>query len=385
MNTGKMLALRPDGLVRGQTDFDTYAQWLVWRLWIDMAKLDVILPQEDQNSTWIECLPEAEIQLHNFLSELYRDMYQHPKKYYIPEENYEGFVSASNIEQETVRHAILQVKKAVVTCILDFLYEVGRNSEINETGLWMAGETYRKLLQEKQKKCKSNSFLTLLEEMGFIIADEERIHISHNEYPLMLTSLSLFSKECARNKEYGFYFFCKCDFQVFAQKTKPSFEDAMKLVPEAYQSNVITLDEFLIQQKFKREVLISEAWSGYRIRYRRNSQMVVWCRVRNTFYPDLLLQLRWKMDQYITSQLLQRLEDREPGFAVKTLEGIHSCEGCRELCSARSELVWNGRTWIVCSENGWTSSHSLSVDSFTQMKLLITTFNEVFKKDKKSL
>lgn len=379
MNTDKTT----DVMDRSKMDFDTFSQWLVWRILIDMADFESVLPQEGQDRPWMNCLPEAEAQLYSFMTDLYRDMYEHPEKYHIPEERYENFVRVDTRKQEAVRQALLQVKKIVVTCILDFLYEMGRNAEMNEAGLMMETQMYRKLLDEKNKKYKPKSFLAVLEGIGFNIAEGETVQIRHVRYPLMLIALSVFSKECAKNKEYGFYFFCKCDFKIFDHKALPSFWDAMKLVPGAYQSEVIAIDEFLIQQRYKREVMISEAWSGYRIRYKKN-QTVCWCRIRNTFHPDLHFQVRWGLDQLTTSRLLLKLDQSKPGLSKQTIDGIYPCERCREHCTARSEVVWKGKMRRMCSENGW-SPRSLNADDFTHMKLVVTTLSELFSKGKRSL
>jgi len=194
----------------------------------------------------------------------------------------------------------------------------------------------------------------------------------------MPAELAVFSQACARVKDYGFYFFRRCDLAVLDGKITPDIDAAVHMVPQPFQSDVAETDRCLMHMRFRREVFVAKIGSGYGLRYsRKSNQVVYWVHILESWHPDLHHHLYWKFKTDLTPRLFNRLEETAPGLGKQVFEGLKACIKCySEFCMDRTPIEWNGREKIVCKNTGWNKigyEHS----EYERLWIVLGTLNEL--------
>jgi hypothetical protein len=170
----------------------------------------------------------------------------------------------------------------------------------------------------------------------------------------MLPALRAFTKTCAGIKDNGAYFFRRCDLGVFNGKRQPTLEDALRLAPPELHDDLRMNDALLIERNYKREILVGDANAGYRFRYNKKKDRVVyWVRLMSWFSPPFHHNLRWDYKSDLTGRLFARLDEVRPGLADRIFEGIKRCEDDYENCMARVVIERCGQSVDCCSEAAW--------------------------------
>jgi hypothetical protein len=329
--------------------FQTVAQWHAWRLGLDLADYaDVPLPGsfDTSGSVWNRFY-------HNLLS----DLYTHSQAYGIPQAQFETYVPGDKVQENRVRESRLKVRKAIEEGYLDFLYQLGQAGDVDKQMLRVARPFFDQLVAEKTKKTKIKLFPQGLSRSGVVFHMSDDVIVTSPQYQGLFAGLSAFAKECVTIPEYGFYFFRRCDFHIFTGKDSPIFGDALRIAPESVQKDLSATDILLLEYKFKREIFVSDAGSGYRLRYsKKNRGIVYWCRVMNSFHSELDHNLRWEFDSEVTPMLFQELDAIKPDLSERVFGGIRKCLHCYEPCKARVIIKRNGQEFECCRDAGWEIS-----------------------------
>ncbi len=369
--------------------FQSISQWYAWRLGLDLTESSEPLIMGQLQSKAEEAT-FGPLPLRQFFMDFLADLYTHPQAYALPGEPYEAFTEnrirskVDNEKQDRIRAIRLKTRKAFEDGLFDFLYQVGQVSELDGQVLKVSRLAFDQLMNEKVKKTKNKAFLQGFERMGFSFGiGNEDVDIHQEKHPGMLAALSMFAKTCSTIKEYGFYFFRRCDFGIFAQKRLPEFEDAMRLVSDPQKDEVYKTDAFLREHNFKREIFVADASAGYRLRYNKKSDRVVyWCRFMSWFSPDLHHNLRWDFDSDQTPGLFSWLGETNPILAERIFDGIKKCEHCYANCMARVTIVQDGRQQECCSEAGWDTIGE-SPSDFEHLRLVIGMLDDLASQKKK--
>lgn len=355
--------------------FQHLSQWHVWRLGLDLAEMPDGDPHKDPQTDTLA--------LHAFFQDLLTDLYDNPQAYGLPVDPYEEYVESRmrlSIDKEKaddIRASRLKVRVAIETGILDFLYQIGQAGQPVDQGLWLERTFFDALVAEKIKKTRNKAFPQKFERPGFVFSVGDGVTVFNERYPGMLTALSAFAKECASIRKHGFYFFRRCDFGVFAQKRLPALEDAMRLVPMALRSEIQETDNLLLQHNFKREIFVADAGGGYRLRYsKKGNKIVYWCRLMSWYSPGIHHNLRWDFDSDLTPRLFARLDEARPGLADRIFKGIKPCEHDYENCMALVIIERSGVSRECCSEAAWDTIGESPAD-FEDLRLVCCVLDEL--------
>lgn len=324
-----------------QTSFDTFSNWMLTRMGADMAACQEVPPPD----------------LHRFFASLYEDMLVNPAAYSIPREPFVTFFARVNLtpeetgQHEDLKAARMRVRK-VVFAYLEFIYNLGRLSGWTPDGLQISRSTFENLTRDLLKKTRNTG---ALDRLGFHFSPEDPVTISNHLFPAMPAALAAFSQACAGIKDFDVYLFRRCDLAVLNGKTGPDFNDGLRLVSPPFQASVRETDQRLLQMRFKREIFVDVHDMDYRIRYsKKGDQIVYWCRIQETFHPDLHHYLRWKLESEITPRLFTALNQAVPGLADEVFAGLKPCAHCYAgKCMDRKIVSWNGVTKEACQGSGW--------------------------------
>jgi hypothetical protein len=358
----------------GQQTFDTFGRWLLTRLRADLA------PGQKTPAS----------PLYAFFTGLYEDMLANPGEYFIPEEPFVTFFARVTLTpEETAQHEALKatrmrVRKAVFA-YLEFLYKLGKTGSVIDAPdggkLLVSRAELEKLAAEGVKKAKSRHFLAALERTGLSFSPGDPVAVTNRLYPGMPAALVTFSQACAPVKDFDFYLFRRCDLSVVDGKRAPDFADALRFVPQPFQSQVAETDERLQQMKFKREIFMDEGDANYRVRYNKKGDLVVyWCRIQETFQPDLHHYLRWKLDSDLTPRLFTRLDETAPGLADLVFTGVKQCAHCYAgNCMDRTHIERGGVVKEVCKGSGWNRIGYSHTD-YERLWTVLAALNELVAK-----
>lgn len=360
---------------RQQTTFQSHSQWYIWRLGLDLAPLSELSPQDPA--------PKARLALHRFFSGLLEDLYTHPQAYALPETPYEAYLEPrqrleiDKVKSERIRQARLKARVAIDTGILDFLYQLGQAGTLEGAALHLDRPAFDALAAEKVKKTHNKNFLAGLEHAGLHFTGEDVTVITCPGNPEMVTGLSCLAKACANVPEIGFYFFRRCDFGACSGKRLPALEDALRLASGQHREAILQIDALLAQRKFKRQILVADAGGGYRLRYnKKNDQVVYWCRLMSWSAGDFNHNLRWKFESDLTPRLFARLDEIRPGLAQRVFSGIKRCEHDYENCIARVVIEHRGVTAECCSEDAWNDIGESAAD-FENLQWVLSTLDDL--------
>jgi hypothetical protein len=325
-----------------QTSYDTFSQWILTRLGMDISPNYIVSP------------------LNRFFVYLYEDMRTEPGVYGIPPEAFAVFFAtkAMSAEETTLHEALkaarMRVRKAVFA-YLEFLFDLGKGGSPCEVGLQLARAEFAGLLAKYAKKIKPQVFLAALGRSGLIFSSGDPVVVTNSLFPEMPGALLSFSQACAKVKDFDFALFRRCDLAVLNGKKAPDIADALQMVPQPFRTEVAETDARLRQMGYKREIFIDGGDMTYRLRYNRKSDAVVyWVRILETFHPDLGHFLRWKLESDITPRLFAHLDETKPELAERVFAGLQACRHCYgENCLARAVIERNGVVKEVCKEDGW--------------------------------
>jgi hypothetical protein len=350
-----------------QASFDTFGRWMLTRLRADLAVSQEILSPP----------------LHRFFSGLYADMLANPGEYAIPNEPFVTFYSPDKpTPEETAQHEALKAARMrvrkVVFSYLEFLFELGQAGEPVGADLQLPQESFDRLAASSAKKAKNRHFLTALGRSDLSFTPGDPLVVSNPTYPGMPAALAHFSQACARVKDLDFYLFRRCDQEVFNGKARPDFADALRLAPQPFRDEVAETDERLRQMKFKREIFVDGGDMTYRLRYnKKGGQVVYWCRIQETFHPDLGHYLRWKLHTDLTPRLFARLDETHPGLADVVFNGLKRCAHCYgDNCMDRCRVERNGTVIEACKGEGWNQIGFNRAD-YESLWAVLAAFNEL--------
>lgn len=338
-----------------QSNFASTGQWLVWRLGLDMAVPGVTTIGTVPDSASSE---RAERDLYGFIRDLYADVYASPDAYGVPNfPFYPALIKETVGDTEVFRKAVLSVRRILCDGIIDFLLQLGLMGHVDGREMTVERAEYERLLEAKQKKCKSLVFLRALDErLGLHPECTEQVTFKNIKYPAMFQGLSLLGKACASDKKYGEYIFRRCDFRGIAPGYAPELGDALQIIPGPGRADIQAADALLASRGFKREIMVAEVSDGYRIRYsRRADRIVYWLRLRQMCRPTVYHHVRWELGQS-TENLMPIMEAKLPGSARAIIDGLCLCAHCRQTCGSRRTVRWNNLTIQACSEVGWIGS-----------------------------
>jgi hypothetical protein len=341
------------------TFFQSASQWHAWRLGLDLSEYKEITPPgiSPEQAGELQARHRA---LHRYFKDLLTDLFENPQAYGLPDQPFEPFIESrlrlqeDKVRKERVMATRLKARKALETGILDFLYQVGQAAEPGDEILTLDRTFYEKLLGEKVKKSGIKPFGKGYERLGLHFSDGDPVAVSNTQYPGMLPALAAFAKACAGIKDFGYFFFRRCDLGVLGGKRQPTLEDALRLAPPVLRDEMRKTDTLLAERKYKREILVGDANAGYRLRYnQKNDRVVYWCRFMSWFSPPFHHNLRWEFKSDVTPRLFNRLDEVRPGLADRVFEGNKKCEYDYENCMARVVLERHGISQDFCTEAGW--------------------------------
>ena len=327
-----------------QQAFDTFGQWLLSRLRADLAP----------------CREATPPPIFRYFTALYDDMLANPSAYFIPDEPFVVFFARvlltpeEDAQHEALKAARMRVRK-VVFASLEFLFNLGQTGAPAGDHLALPRAEFEKLAAAAAKKAKASQFLSALERCGLSFSAGDPLVVSNLLYPGMPAALAAFSQACAQVKDFDFYLFRRCDLAVFSGKKAPDFADALRLVPPPFQGEVAETDERLRQLRFKREIFIDGGDMTYRLRYSlKGDSAVYWCRIQETFHPDLGHYLRWKLDSDLTPRLFACLDQTHPGLADRVFSGLKPCAHCYGgNCMDHTLVERGGAVKEACKGSGW--------------------------------
>jgi hypothetical protein len=362
-------------------NFETFGQWLIWQLGLDLADFGGDIPHQGsglREELFSACLKDW----HRFYQDLLTEMYFHPDQFAIP---FEPFLTYSVGDEQKepdktlearIRTSRLAVRKVIGNGLLDFFYQLGQVVEFLGEKQCVALPVLLKLVETKKKK--TTSVLSSIEGLGWRFDfSSDPVQIVNTVYPLAPAGLSMFSKACTARNEYGYYFFRRCDFGVLGSLIKPDFSSALKLIREPVRNFVLKNDELLKELRFRREVLPAEEGGGYRVRYDLNNDLFVyWVRVRTNFNPEFVHSLRWKNVAGLTEKLFGKLDALQPGLADVVYRGMKKCTRCYARCKASAMIEWKDRIVEICLEHGWDPIGS-GAQEFEQLKIVLSALAEI--------
>ncbi len=324
-----------------QASFDSFSAWMLTRMRADMAPCPA------------SPLPD----IHRFFSSLYTDMLANPSAYSIPHEPFPPFFArvdltlAEKEQHEALKAARMRVRK-VVFAYLEFLYNLGKLARWTPEGLQIPRPAFENLRHDLVKKTRDREALT---RVGVHFSPDDPVVVTNSSFPEMAQALAAFSQACAQVKDFDLFLFRRCDLAVLNGKTAPDFSDALRLVSPPFQDSVSDTDQRLQQMHYKREIFVDVHNMDYRIRYsKKGDQVVYWCRIQETFHPDLHHYLRWKLESDMTPRLFAALNEVVPGLAEHVFAGLKPCAHCYPgNCMDRKTVSWNGVTKEACQGSGW--------------------------------
>jgi hypothetical protein len=335
--------------------FENTCQWHAWRLGLDLAPYVEANPRRDLDVT-----PGGWLALHQFFKDLYQDLYEHPETYGLPIQPFEPFTeNRLRMQEDTekkkrVMATSLKARKAIESGILDFLYQLGQTGVASGDQLLLDPAFYDQLIAEKAKKGGIKSFGNGFERVGLSFTSGQQMNVSNSQYPGMLAALGAFAKTCAGIKDNGLYFFRRCDLGVLEGKRQPTLDDALRLARPELHEDIRNNDTLLLERKYKREIMVGDANAGYRFRYNKKKDRVVyWVRLMSWSSPPFHHNLRWDFKSDLTGRMFARLDEVRPGLADRIFEGIKRCEYDYENCMARVVLERSGQSVDCCSEVAW--------------------------------
>jgi hypothetical protein len=321
--------------------FATYAQRLLTHLLADMAQ-----PVQS---------PPARL-----LADLYADMQVCPAAYGLPEEPFVPFVARVELtEAESARHealkaARLKARHAVVAYI-QFLFDLAQLAEPAGSDLRLPRAEFERLAAGAARKAKCKGFLAALARCGLAFAPGDPAVVTYRGDPQLLPALAALGRACAGVKDNALFLFRRADPGVFSGKAGPAIDDALALVPPAYQASAAQTDRRLLALRFKREVWVDDGDVSYSLRYTRKGGLATYIvRIREQFQPELVHHFRWMFETDLTPRLLARLETDCPGLGSELFGALKPCRQCYGApCMDTRQIEWAGQAKTVCGNTGW--------------------------------
>jgi hypothetical protein len=321
--------------------------------------------------------------LYAFFTHLYEDMLASPDVYRIPSDPFVAFFTrVTRTPEETAMHEALKatsirVRRPMIANF-EFLYDLGLAGGPSGPDLQLPRVEFDRLVSVYAKKTRNRRLLATLERTGLSVSDGDPVVVSNHLYPGMPAELALLSQACARLKDYGFYFFRRCDLAVLDGKTTPDIQAAVHMAPQPFQNDIAETDRRLMHMRFKREMFVANIGSGYSLRYsKKSNQIVYWVRILESWHPDLSHFLYWKFKTDLTPRLLNRLEQTAPGLGEHVFDGLKACIQCYPgFCMDRTLIEWNGTEKTVCKNTGWNRI-GYAHDDYERLWMVLDTVNEV--------
>lgn len=330
------------------------------------------------------CYQHPEPPLHGFFTHLHDDMLGESAAYRIPADPFVLFFldplrTPENMAQhEALKAANMRVRKSF-GAYFDFLWGLGLAGTPSCDKLCLPRSEFDRLADELVKKTKNRQYLATLDRCGLSFSQDDQVVVTNRLYNGMPAALTEFATACAQIKDYGFYFFRRCDLEVLQGKTSPDLAAALRMVPQPFQCEVAETDVRLMQMKFRREIFVANYGCVYFIRYsRKDNQVVYWLRILENYQPDLYHHLYWKFKTDLTPRLFDCLEKTTIGLGEQVFDGLKSCIRCYpvEYCMDRTPISWNGKEKIVCKNTGWNKiGHDRS--DYESLWTVLSTLNSL--------
>ena len=237
----------------GQTSFPSTPQRSIWHAAVFMSPFYPVLP-EHLTATEAEELREGEESFYNFMVSLYEDMYEHPKDYYIPVEEYDQFMNGRQRQELNKRDATKESRlrnkfQRAIQFYQKILFDLGVKGRTLDSGDCLVIDEdvlYDVILRHNLRivRGEERKRLNALTRMGLEIEYVEgKIHLFANQNPKMFQGLTALCQK-SRTK-YGLTHFLRCDFRGLLKGHQLSFEDAVVVLPKKLQKMAYGMDEFM--------------------------------------------------------------------------------------------------------------------------------------------
>jgi hypothetical protein len=261
-----------------QKKFPSTTHKSIWHAAVFMAPFCEVIPTQVTGRKADE-LHEGEKNLYQFMTDLYSDMYDNPEAYHLPVGEYDIFMNGRNRESLTgkdkLKESLLRNKfQRAIQFYQKLLFEIGSTAEpeggshnlvMDKSVLseMIIKHNVRILRGEQERRAEALSNLGLQ-----IAQSESKMTISNKEYPKMLAALSVLCK--AETKKFVLTNFLRCDFRGLTESFKPSFEDAVSILPDNFKRMAMEMDDFMRRvrcgmsvQPLKNTTLLSQWKLGY--------------------------------------------------------------------------------------------------------------------------
>jgi len=227
-------------------------------------------------------LRKGEKSLYQFMTDLYSDMYDNPEAYYLPIGEYDSFMNSSDRENLTrkdkLKESLLRNRfQRAIQFYQKLLFEIGSKAEpdgdshnfiMDKSVLSdiITKHNLRILRGEQERRAEALSNLGME-----IIQSKSKMTISNKENPEMLAALSTLCK--ANTKKFVLTNFLRCDFRGLMDSFKPSFDDAVSILPDGFRKMAVEMNDFMRSvkcrisvQPLKNTTLFSQWKLGYSLK-----------------------------------------------------------------------------------------------------------------------
>lgn len=308
-------------------------------------------------------------------------MYEYPKKYAIPIEEY---TTESRINEKR-----LNVARVVKDGVIDFLFKIGQLGQPNNGTLLINLSVFNELLESKKKKIKSNTLFDALLQLGLQFHEGAEVVVTNKKYIKMLLALSYLAKACSKDKKNGLRHFCRCDFRILGPTFSLDMTDLLKLLQSSLSNEVSETDCYLKQMKFRRKI---ECYGdfGFRISYSNKVGVVYYCHINSYETKNFFHYIRWILDTSQTTKLFQKLSSDSPEISQYVFDNMNRCDpecipgygtASPESCMARIKIVYNGKSFFTCKDYGWNKM-GITPNNFSILRTVLKVMHEViFEKD----
>ena len=213
-----------------------------------LADFEAVSIEMDNFDT--EVIVAGEQDFYTFMTCLYRDMYENPKKYDIPTKDYDTYMTGINIDEMLMSEDLIASEKfcakenrlrqkfqKAIEFYSDFFYELGINGEIckNNYSLIVPKESPSKVIKKIDTPAlrKDNtSRINTLNQLGIILnEDTDSYIVSSKFYPKMFLGLRILC--AAPNNKYRYFNYLRLSYKGYC-KPELDITDVIKTLDKEH-------------------------------------------------------------------------------------------------------------------------------------------------------
>ncbi len=308
------------------TSFPSAVHKIIYAAARDLAPLEYSLGKvEDITQKYGVTKASCEA-FHDFLQDLFSDMYDFPEAYHLPVyelENYLGGKKEIEMKRKfpSKTKRIISYTRNVVHGYMLVLGMLGLYGTVQEEHLVIPSEIFpiiEKRVNSPTSPIALEQRLSAMARVGFIC---EGNMLNSKKHPLMFPALcALAHKMDNKLSGFSYFLFSNCDFRNLKKNYKPTYEDYFRPLVRERWKQAMSLHQIAIEHGCK--PTINTFW---KVDYKYKGVQVMCI---DTLEGDMDIRVTETYNWDDANLINKRLEKETPEFQTYALRNLWRCNGC---------------------------------------------------------